>query len=608
MKRVISMCVAVLVIAAMTMCMGGVAQAEETSFLQEACSSITTSIANRFPTAAATQMVDGDKATCYKSALTRAAEAQDLTIDMKLNAVYRIDTVKFFERYFKMGSCCTAIDVYVGNTVTGTTNWSLVSEGTKPNTGTTDGACVETAISVAESAPTGSALRLVLHGNNIDTTSTESLYQIYELEAYGAKVSDLPSNICLNRPAETNIASGNSLLPVKALTDGSYSDQNMGSYYDRFVSAAAQKALTVEIALDGVYNISWAEAAIRSLGPNDVRCDYVTVEVGKKSAAGITWQTANEQTAMQNGAAGTYVVTSIPFASSAEGDMLRLTFSRNDYSTAKAYEIAEVMAYGTYVGEGYVGKNILQAAHTQTNHTAIDSALTEKNLTDGDTNTRYASSLNVTAPLVVDFALDGRYDITKFKIYKRFDEQNTGTTGDAVKILCGVTGANGVVQWTTAADGKLADRKGSNGSVEASEFALTSPVTAEMVRITLTMPEGARQYQFPEIEAFGDKQADVAIKRLSGVSFRQGETVTEACPVNGSFTAFASYEGIDSAAAVFMLYNDKGNLIDVAVDTGNGAAFNIAEDTVVKKIRILTFESMQTLRPILLNWRTTYYR
>ena len=579
----------------------------ETSFLQAACTSVTTSIPAIYSTVE--NMVDGSYTTTYKSNLRRSAEnPEDLSIEIQLNAVYRIDKVKVFERFIGTSSCSSSIDVYVGNTLTGDVNWTLAKAGTVPNVGT-NGANTETAISLSPEVYEGSAIKFVLHGNAAAAPDGETLYQINELEAFGEKVGEMPANVCLNQAVTTNFGTKITQLPESHITDGIIDP----STSNRYSSGPVTDPLTVTISLNGVYNIGWADVTLRLPAvANNANCDYVKVEAGKTNVRSvIEWTTANAdgQTAInQTGAAGALITTKVPFSVQVEADTLRFTFSRLDYSEAKPYEIAEIRAYGTYVDERYVETNILRSAHIETDIDAINATLSEARLADGDTKTyRYASPTNVTKPLTVTFALDGRYDMAMFRIYKRFDEANTGTTGDGVEILCGIPGADGVMQWTKAVAGKLEDRKGANGAIEATEFVLEKDVLAEVIRMIFTKPEAARQYQFAEIEAMGLKQANVTTNRLVSVSYVQNGESVAICPANGSFTAHASYEGITDHVSVFMLYDSKGLFVDLAVDTGNGAVFNVAEGKTIKRVRVLTFESMQNLRPLLTDWHTKYY-
>ncbi len=616
MKKLCSIVLSLAMLAAIAVPFGAAAEGEaaETSFLQNACTSITASIAERYSAASASAMVDGDKTdTEYKSALTRpATEPADLVVDIQLDAVYRVDTVKVFERFLGAVPCYTTVDVYLSNVLTGDMQWGekIATAAASAKGAAADGQSVETAVDLTNaesSARTGTAIRFVLHGNTEAdfTPAGESLYQIRELEAFGERVGEMPSNICLHQKVETDPKAAYTKLPESNITDGTD---------NHYSSGAIQTECVVTINLDGVYSIDWADVTFRLPAvANDAYCDYVKIEAGiKGTEETIAWTTANAdgQTEInQSGAAGSLVTTRVPFTAQMEADVLKFTFSRKDYSEQKPYEIAEIMAYGAYVGESYTD-NILHASHTETDIDAINATLSEARLTDGDIkDLRYASATQVTDPLTVTFTLDGRYDVTKFRIYKRFDEINTGTTGDGVEILCGTVGTNGIMQWTKAVgNSKLNDRIGANGAVEATEFVLNAAVSAEVIRMIFTKPENAHQYQFPEIEAMGTKQEGVTTRRLTAVSYEQNGDTTAICPENGSFTARASYEGIADAVSVFMLYADDGSLIDVAVNTGNGAAFQIAEDKTVKKVRVLTFDSMQNLRPLLLGWHANYYR
>lgn len=177
-------------------------------------------------------------------------------------------------------------------------------------------------------------------------------YSFFELEAYGIKKAELPSNIALGKAVSTNLPAQYDALPVSAITDGSYADKAMGTVgsttlYDRYSSAPSPKeALVITIDLGGTYDIGWAEFNSRYVISEGRVADAVKVEVGRSGISGTTWTTANENVTLNTGRDGEFVSTLIPFAETLTGNELRFTLSRHDYSNTTAYNVAEIMAYG----------------------------------------------------------------------------------------------------------------------------------------------------------------------------------------------------------------------------------------------------------------------
>lgn len=177
-------------------------------------------------------------------------------------------------------------------------------------------------------------------------------YSFFELEAYGIKKAELPSNIALGKAVSTNLPAQYDALPVSAITDGSYVDKTMGTVgsttlYDRYSSAPSPKeALVITIDLGGTYDIGWAEFNSRYVISEGRVADAVKVEVGRSGISGTTWTTANENVTLNTGRDGEFVSTLIPFAETLTGNELRFTLSRHDYSNTTAYNVAEIMAYG----------------------------------------------------------------------------------------------------------------------------------------------------------------------------------------------------------------------------------------------------------------------
>lgn len=168
-------------------------------------------------------------------------------------------------------------------------------------------------------------------------------YSFFELEAYGIKKAELPSNIALGKAVSTNLPAQYDALPVSAITDGSYADKAMGTVgsatlYDRYSSAPSPKeALVITINLGGTYDIGWAEFNSRYVISEGRLADAVKVEVGRSGISGTTWTTANENVTLNTGRDGEFVSTLIPFAETLTGNELRFTLSRHDYSNTTQY-------------------------------------------------------------------------------------------------------------------------------------------------------------------------------------------------------------------------------------------------------------------------------
>lgn len=291
---------------------------------------------------------------------------QPLVITYTLDHVYDFSTVSVYERFqgYTFGD---DVKIELGNVSSGTYVWQDVLTGGTLNQGPSPGntnvaPSVRTNFAISGS---GSAIRFTFtntwtdkDGNSTGGTVAQGGkeiqvgYSFFELEAYGIKKAELPSNIALGKAVSTNLPAQYDVLPVSAITDGSYADKAMGTVgsatlYDRYSSAPSPKeALVITIDLGGTYDIGWAEFNSRYVISEGRVADAVKVEVGRSGISGTTWTTANENVTLNTGRDGEFVSTLIPFAETLTGNELRFTLSRHDYSNTTAYNVAEIMAYG----------------------------------------------------------------------------------------------------------------------------------------------------------------------------------------------------------------------------------------------------------------------
>lgn len=431
---------------------------------------------------------------------------------------------------------------------------------------------------------------------------------------FTGSVSAASENVCLGKKVTTNIAARNNVLPVAAITDGTYNgSQTLGSgIFDRYVSIVNPgKELVVTIDLAAVYNLEKADIVNRYTNGSGVCASYFKVETGLTGADGIAWTTVTAQASLLRGADGGYPISPAAFDSAVNADKLRVTFVRDESytNTSNTYEVAEIMAYGTYVGEIYKETNVLLGSHVETSTVGANAQLKESNMVDGDNQTWQTSRFcpqSKQAPLTATFRLDGNYALRKFVIYERISGGTAITTAsDKTDIYVGTT-TNGVTAWTKVVDGKSLET-GKAGAILATTFTLDEAVSGDSVRVVFDRKaqDYTLNYNIIEVEGYGDKTEEAA-SYVKSVTYASNGATLASAPKKGEFDVTVAYEGISPEKVIVALYSSDGKLLGCEMgEPGSPISFNVSSN--IQKIKVLSWEGTDNLKPVLYSWQQWVY-
>ncbi len=331
----------------------------------------------------------------------------------------------------------------------------------------------------------------------------EKTYEIWEIEAYGAKTGDLPKDILAPIGTEgsavssisASIETANSTYhPVANLVDG-----NMSSDYYYKSKANVTDDLEIVINLDAFYTLSKINIFERKMNSTDIS---VKVELGYKG----DYKTVADGTAL---VAQTYIEFHETLA-----DTIRFTFDYASGGEVSKYQIWEIEAYGEKtedfpaysdiiapVGEGSAVASVTTNIPQRTNSNDV------AKLTDGvksyDEGEPYKSTKDFeSAPLKVLITFDAIYELTSVNVYER-------QIGIDTKVDVAV-GKDGVFT-TIANDVQLT---ASTISTQTGLTEIKIPFRqADAILFTFENTDGydanESLYQILELEAYGGKVADV---------------------------------------------------------------------------------------------------
>ncbi len=569
--------------------------------------SITASISNRFDATPISAMADGDvtDTTIYKSVYTTeehnaAATKSNLEIVITLNNEYEFSSIKLYERLLDV-PCASSVDIYIDDT--------LALAGQSLSDGM-DGSIVENTFDMTNAATKkGSVIKLVLNANTTlrdPAFNAESQYQLCEIEAYGTEVEQaIPTNVCLGKAVTTTGSLMSSVLPLSAITDGSYIDAAVNGIYDGCkTSSDTTGSVDFEVDLGAVYSIDSVKVIERiELAYGISTADTITVYVGNTTNAGTAWVRVgmidtSENESVKNTALGGFAHMVVALAQPMNADKLKFEYSRDD-SRSGCYTVYEIEAYGTFVEELKAPVNILPGKLIEVNQKSINAIIAEDKLIDGDTinDYRYASVENPDAKLEVTIRLDDVYEVSQIKIYERWRNENLNTP---LKVT--VKTYNRTSGWTTVVDNQPLNVDSADNISLATEFAVNDTL-ADSIRFIFDSSNcQKKQYELIELEAYGlVSDDDIDCQNISKVQFASADGNSEyilAPNQAGTYSVKVDYVGMDASTPVLVAAYNEGELIAIA--TGNPSeAIEITLPAKASTYKVFALNPSESVVPVL---------
>ncbi len=385
----------------------------------------------------------------------------------------------------------------------------------------------------------------------------QKTYEIWEIEAYGAKTGDLPKDILAPIGSEgsavsniyASIESSAAAHSVANLVDGIMTSDN---YYKSKFDVTDD--LEIVIRLNAFYSLSKINILERKMNSTDID---VTVELGKK---GVYTSVAKDVDLLSK--------TSIGLLNDVEADAIRLTFKYNGGGEVSKYQIWEIEAYGVKVGDipergkisGPVGESSITSITTSIPTLAaahpvagmIDGNREYVKDLGGSDASLYKSNYNLRMnPLKVLLTFDGVYNVSDIKVFERRNGQNPVT----VSVFAGLNGEfTELISDFTLTPGAY--------TTKAKETPVYIPYTdADSVMLVFenagdyTGQEAS--YQISEIEVYGSRSGDVEDTGIiPGYSYWEETN-------NSIIVAYANATGEDIKASTLIAAYEGNKMVAV---------------------------------------------